>query len=209
MLAFLALWTTNGLRNLDISNTTAFWPLLWAIAVLGLGFLFYSTSTNLALALQNRTRAEIFGRGLICGIMISLVWAFGYLLTLFLKEIQWIKIQYEVFLLLIGILVGFLICAHGISSECFLRENLVAIGWLTGVIGMAVWGKARPILGNSFAIAGVSLVLIVTLVSGKIRLHSRGFGYYEVSRERTPVQFFIVMIGLLSIISMLIYCFVH
>ena len=62
----------------------------------------------------------------------------------------------------------------GLLSDSFLRENLVAIGWLTAATGwVVVHLKTHVLLGRLIAATGVSSVLTVMLITGRFRLYLR------------------------------------
>jgi hypothetical protein len=132
--------------------------------------------------------------------MITLVWACLYFAHLLLKDVQ---LNYQPWLFAIGLAIALALSLMGLVEESFLRENLVALGYLTTVAGAVVFPKYH-LLGQCIATAGISLVLTTALVTGRIRVSRRKMGSYVIAREEDPVQFWFVVIVLCGLIGFIV-----
>lgn len=198
----LALWVTRGFQDFATWKSKPLIPFVWGILVLAVGLGSILFTNRVATTLESRTELETWARGSICGLMVAVVWACLYLADTLLKETL---LKYEYYLIAIGLAAALGLGVIGVLSDRFLRENLVAIGWLTAVAGCVVYGNKQPQLGQSVAAVGVSAVLSVTLVTGRFRLYQRGVGTREISREENPGVFWVVVVLQASLVIWLIF----
>ena len=170
-------------------------PLIWGVLIFAACLLPVLHTNRITMGLESRSELEILGRGSFCGLMASVVWACLYYANLFLSEFE-----LGIYLGTIGLAMSLGLTFVAAVNERFLRENLVAMGWLTAAVGSAFFVGSHQLLGRVMITLGVSLVLAVTLATGRFVLHRRRSGRQEISRENEPVQFWIIVSVLVVII---------
>jgi hypothetical protein len=196
----LAVWATDGFQSFAASQSKPLIPFVAGVILLVVTLELLLLTTRLSLCATSRSNLELWGRGSISGLMISMVWACLYFAHLLLRETQ---LNYQPWLFAVGLAIALALGLTGLVEESFLRENLVALGFLISVAGGIVF-PMHHLLGQCIAAAGVSLVLATTLVTGRIKFHPQQSPWYEISREEDPVQFWMIILLLCGLIGLLL-----
>ena len=203
MAMVLALWLTNGFQQLAAWQNKPVLPFLWAMVVvtLTLGLLLLPNN-RFSIRLEARSRWEIWGRATICGLMIGAVWAALYLADWCLKEFQ---VQYRIYLVLLGLAAALGLGLLAVVSESFLRRNLVAIGWVAILGGTGFLSGPRRLLAHSVVVAGLLLILTITLATGRLSINRKFGGQVELTREHHWVWFWLYVMVLVVFLVLVIY----
>jgi hypothetical protein len=196
----LALWATDGFQSVAASHGKPLMPFVAGVLLLAASLELLLLTSRLSLCATSRSNLELWGRGSISGLMITLVWACLYFAHLLLKDVQ---LNYQPWLFAIGLAIALALGLMGLVEESFLRENLVALGYLTAVAGAVVFPRYH-LLGQCIATAGISLVLTTALVTGRIKVSRRSMGSYVISRDEDPVEFWFVVILLCGLIGLIV-----
>jgi hypothetical protein len=196
----LALWATDGFQSVAASHSKPLMPFVAGVLLLAASLELLLLTSRLSLCANSRSNLELWGRGSISGLMITLVWACLYFAHLLLKDVQ---LNYQPWLFAIGLAIALALGLMGLVEESFLRENLVSLGSLIAVAGGILFPRYH-LLGQGVAAAGVSLVLTTALVTGHIRISTRRSPSYEITREEAPVGFWIVVIMLCGLIGLIV-----
>ena len=198
----VALWATEGFKDFSAWESKPVMPFVWGIPVFAAALGPLLLTNKLSAGLQTRSGLELWGRGSICGLMVAVGWACIFFADVVLKEVQ---LHSEIYVVAIGLVAALGLGAIGVLSDGFLRGNLVAIGWLTAVAGSFVFGGSHRPIGQWIVSAGVSLVLTVTLSTGRVMLYRRRGGSREISRDDDPVEFWIIVIVLAALDALIIF----
>jgi hypothetical protein len=196
----LALWATDGFQSLAASQTKPLIPFVAGVILLAATLELLLLTTRLGLCAASRTNLELWGRGSISGIMITLLWACLYIAHLLLKDTQ---LNYQPWLFGIGLAIALALGLAGLVEESFLRENLVELGFLIAVAGGIVFPKYH-LLGQGITAAGLSVILTTTLITGRLRIYNDQTGSREISREENPVRFWFVVIVLSGMMGLIV-----
>jgi hypothetical protein len=187
---FVALWATDGFRSVVASQNKPLMVFAAGVLCLAVSLGPLLLTNRFTLCLAERSNLELWARGSIAGLMITILWACLYMVQFLLQDEPW---NCRPWLLGVGFTAAVGLGAIGLLERSFLRENLVAIGLLLALAGGAIFPKYH-LSGQALAAAGIALILTTTLVTGRIRLFCRQFPSYEVSREENPFQFWLVIV---------------
>jgi hypothetical protein len=194
---FVAMWATEGFHSLAAWHSKPVMPFVYGVLVLATTLGASLFTHRLMLCMAQRSNLELLGRGSISGLMIAVIWACLYLAHLLLKE-QYPN--YQPWLAGIGLAMALPLGCIGLVEESFLRENLVALGYVLAVVG-GLGFPLYPLPGQCLAAGGITLVLTTTLVTGRFRFHSRHQASYEISRQENPIQFWMTVMVLSGLIG--------